>query len=190
MLALAACGKSEKLTTTAADLGWPAAAEPNDFVVRSESMAPTLRLGAHVAVEPTNRPRVGEVVVFHPPDGAEKELCGPNVHVTEPGGAACDAPLPENTRLTLIKRIVAGPGAEVEVKNGRLLTRQPAAETFAAQYESYAASCGVSFECNFPVAIKIPAGEWFLMGDNRGDSDDSRFFGPVPTGWIVGIVRP
>ncbi len=25
-----------------------------------------------------------------------------------------------------------------------------------------------------------------MMGDNRGESDDSRFWGPVPTGWIIG----
>jgi type IV secretory pathway protease TraF len=30
---------------------------------------------------------------------------------------------------------------------------------------------------------------WFLAGDNRGESDDSRFWGPVPTDAIVGIVR-
>ena len=41
-------------------------------------------------------------------------------------------------------------------------------------------------ECNFPTPVKIPAGHWFMMGDNRGESDDSRFWGPVPTGWIVG----
>jgi signal peptidase I len=34
--------------------------------------------------------------------------------------------------------------------------------------------------------IKIPPGHWFMMGDNRGESDDSRFWGPVPTGWIIG----
>jgi signal peptidase I len=41
-------------------------------------------------------------------------------------------------------------------------------------------------ECNFLTPIKIPAGRWFMMGDNRGESDDSRFWGPVPTSWIIG----
>ena len=31
-----------------------------------------------------------------------------------------------------------------------------------------------------------PAGPYFLMGDNRGDSEDSRFWGPVPRAWIIG----
>jgi signal peptidase I len=32
----------------------------------------------------------------------------------------------------------------------------------------------------------VPRGMWFVMGDNRGDSDDSRFWGPIPASWIVG----
>ena len=40
--------------------------------------------------------------------------------------------------------------------------------------------------CDFPRPITIPAGHWFMMGDNRGESDDSRFWGPVPRKWIIG----
>ena len=54
--------------------------------------------------------------------------------------------------------------------------------------DPYIRECGVSPECNFPTPIKVAAGEWYLMGDNRGESDDSRFWGPVPRSWIVGVV--
>jgi signal peptidase I len=40
--------------------------------------------------------------------------------------------------------------------------------------------------CNLPKPIKIPPGYYFMMGDNRGESDDSRFWGPIPRGWIIG----
>ena len=35
-------------------------------------------------------------------------------------------------------------------------------------------------------AIKVPAGHWFMMGDNRGQSDDSRYWGPIPKKWVIG----
>jgi len=37
--------------------------------------------------------------------------------------------------------------------------------------------------------ITIPPGDYFMLGDNRGASDDSRFWGPVPQAWIIGKVE-
>ena len=37
-----------------------------------------------------------------------------------------------------------------------------------------------------PKTITIPKGYFFMMGDNRGESDDSRYWGPVPKAWIIG----
>ena len=52
--------------------------------------------------------------------------------------------------------------------------------------EPYINPCGGGTACNLPKTIKIPPDHYFMMGDNRGESDDSRFWGPVPRGWIIG----
>ena len=54
--------------------------------------------------------------------------------------------------------------------------------------EPYARSCTEAI-CEMPEAITVPQGAWFLAGDFRGESDDSRFWGPVPTKAITGVVK-
>lgn len=170
---LAGCGASGKNTTV--------------YRVPSGSMEPTLRIGARVMVR-EGAPRVGEIVVFHPPEVAEQQECGPKPHVIDLGGAACDSPVPEESEVRFIKRIVAGPGDEIYVRRGHVYRKAAGSTRFVREADPYIRECGLSTECNFPAAIKIPRGYWFMMGDNRGESDDSRFYGPVPTAWIVGVV--
>jgi signal peptidase I len=129
------------------------------------------------------------VVIFHPPEGAEQEECGPTSHVIKLGGAACSEPIPqEDTGTTFIKRVVAGPGDEIYVKEGHVYRKAAGSSAFVEEQNSSTRECGVSPECNFPTPIKIPADHWYLMGDNRGESDDSRFWGSVPSSWVVGVV--
>ena len=161
------------------------------YRIPSGSMEPTLSIGQRVLVNRIGMdfgdPHVGEIAVFHPPDGAEQEECGPTAHVIKLGGAACAAPVPkEDSGTNFIKRVVAGPGDEIYIREGHVYRKQAGKSTFVREQDSYIRQCGVSPECSFPDPIKIPAGHWFMMGDNRGESDDSRFWGPVPTGWIIG----
>jgi signal peptidase I len=160
------------------------------YRIPSGSMEPTLAIGQRVLVNRIGMdfgdPHVGEIAVFHPPLAAEQQLCGPQPHAVSNGGAACDQPVPQESSVNFIKRIVAGPGDEIYVSEGHVYRKAAGKSSFVREQDSYIKACGQSSECNFTTPIRIPAGHWFMMGDNRGDSDDSRFWGPVPTGWIIG----
>ncbi|HSZ15065.1 MAG TPA: signal peptidase I [Solirubrobacteraceae bacterium] len=160
------------------------------YRIPSGSMEPTLEIGQRVLVNRIGMhfggPHVGEIAVFHPPATAEQQECGPVAHSVTPGGAACAQPVPNEGSVTYVKRIVAGPGDEIYVREGHVYRQAAGRKGFVRERDPYIDPCGSSDECDFTTPITIPAGHWFMMGDNRGDSDDSRYWGPVPTGWIIG----
>jgi len=163
------------------------------YRIPSGSMEPTLQVGQRVLVNRLDmdfsKPHVGEIVVFHPPQGAEQGVCGPVAHTVKAGGAACSAPITkQDSSVNFIKRVVADPGDEIYIKEGHAFRRTPGTKTFVAEKDSYIAPCQPTSlpECNFPTPIKVPPDHWFMMGDNRGHSDDSRFWGPIPLSWIIG----
>jgi signal peptidase I len=163
------------------------------YRIPSGSMEPTLAIGQRVLVDRLgmdfSKPSVGEIAVFHPPAGAEQQQCGPVPHAVKLGGQACSQPIPKQSGVNFIKRVVAGPGDEMYISEGHVFRRAVGKSSFVRESDSYIRPCDAGNpECNFPVAIRIPPGHWFMMGDNRGESDDSRFWGPVPTSWIIGAA--
>jgi signal peptidase I len=145
-------------------------------------MEPTLDVGQRVLV---NRflyhftdPSPGDIVVFHPPAGADN---GTECGVPHPPTEACPRPTAAESSQNFIKRIVAGPGDTLSVRDGH-----PVVNGVEKTDEPYIRPCGSAGSCNLPKPITVPPGDYFMMGDNRGESDDSRFWGPVPRSWIIG----
>jgi signal peptidase I len=155
------------------------------YRIPSGSMEPTLHIGQRVlANRLINHPSIGDIVVFHPPMGAEEGdgVCG-NSNEGFGHSQACGQPTLEESTTTFIKRVVAGPGDRISIVNGHVI------RDGVQEKDSYILPCnGGSNSCNFPKTIVIPPGDYFMMGDNRGESDDSRFWGPVPDNWIIGVA--
>ena len=151
------------------------------YRIPSESMVPTLEVGQRVLVNRIGHrfsdPKVGDIVVFHPPTGSDTDTCGDR---TNDENAACDRPTPGEANVNFIKRVVAGPGDIIRIVDGHVIRNGKRVD------EPFARPCGVGDGCDYPTEITIPAGHYFMMGDNRGSSDDSRFWGPVPEDWIIG----
>jgi len=79
-------------------------------------------------------------------------------------------------REPLIKRIVGLPGEEIAIRNGRVyINGQPLEEDYLAEPTQ-----------GYLPPTRIPPMHYFVLGDNRDGSNDSRNFGPVPRDKIIG----
>jgi signal peptidase I len=157
------------------------------YRIPSASMQPTLMEGQRILVDRFSHrlggdPALGDVTVFTPPAGAVTNACGiPGQGPFYAGAAArgsCSRPTPRPSDTTFVKRVVGLPGDTIAVRGGHVIRNgRPAREPFTSGCSGSACDLG---------AIRVPQGSYFLMGDNRGNSDDSRYWGPVPRSWIIG----
>jgi len=150
------------------------------FRIPSESMEPSLDVGQRVLVNRLavrlGTPKRGDIMVFKPPKGADDNVCGAR-HSSE---SACPRPTSQRSSTNFIKRVVAVGGDRLKILDGRVyLNGRRRKEPFIRPDTS----CGI---CNLPREITIPKGYFFMMGDNRGESADSREWGPVPEKWMIG----
>lgn len=156
-----------------------------DYRVPSGSMEPTLKLGAYVAVDQrayaTAPPQIGDVVVFHPP-GNENTGCA-DANEGHAGARPCSRAAGGDSPQRFVMRVVAGPGDRIALRAGRAVRNGSVAD------EPFIKPCESGTECDFPLAVVVPPGSFYVLGDNRGAANDSRFFGPVRRTAILGRVK-
>jgi signal peptidase I len=141
------------------------------FYIPSESMQPTLQIGDRILVNKLSYHLHGvgrsDIVVFARPP---MENCG-------------GLPVKD-----LVKRVVGLPGDTLSLVAGRVeVNGKPAPEPFLAPGTFTTPGPG-STPYSLARPYQIPAEHYFLMGDNRGASCDSRYWGPIARSLIVGKV--
>jgi signal peptidase I len=151
------------------------------FFIPSASMEPQLRIHDRVVVSKLayhlHQPRRGDIIVFNAPAQDQRAHFSSRnaaVRLLRGFGKAVGV-LQDQTEF--IKRVVALSGETVEGRagqvyiDGRLLS------------EPYLPAATMTSD--FPL-LQVPKGSVWVMGDNRANSADSRFFGPIPDSQIVG----
>lgn len=128
------------------------------FYIEGPSMQPSFYAGQYVVV--TRIP-----YLFGEPRRGE-------IVVFDPPGAAPNSP-------SLIKRLIGLPGEEVEIRSGLVYINGVQLD------EPYLKEACDNLRCRDAV-WRLGADEYFMMGDNRNNSHDSRAFGPVRRDRIVG----
>jgi signal peptidase I len=144
------------------------------FSVPSSSMYPTLQIGDRILVDRipglAHSIHRGDIIVFHKVP-------------TDQGGTG-----PED----LVKRVIGLPGDRISSVGDTIYIKgKPLAEPWLhLDAVSAEGACAQSaFDIPKQYSVKpIPAGHYFVMGDCRGISDDSRFWGTVPVSSVIGRV--
>ena len=132
------------------------------FVVPSGSMLPTLQIGDRIIVDKlSSTVHRGDIVVFR----------------RAPGDTDLEYPI-------LVKRVIGLPGELISSEGDTILINgKPIAQPWLPK---------LTGQCFQPAAnippTRIAAGQYFVLGDCRGDSDDSRYWGTVPASNIIGKV--
>jgi signal peptidase I len=131
------------------------------FFIPSESMTPTLEKHDRVIVNKLSYKlhdvHRGDIIVFKTPPGQDD---GVN---------------------DLVKRVIGLPGETVEFRDGSVFVNgKQLDEHYLPDGTVTAPTCGVA------TSVTVPAGHYWVMGDNRTQSKDSRCFGAIPKGDIVG----
>jgi signal peptidase I len=156
------------------------------FYIPSASMVPQLKINDRVVVSKISYklhdPHRGDIVVFDAPAAASFHLPEPHRNPVSKlfrkigTGVGLIQPSTEE----FIKRVVGLPGDSIDIKEGKVFVNGH------ELVEPYLPKGTITLANGAKFPITIPKGSLWVMGDNRGNSSDSRFFGPIPQKTVVG----
>jgi signal peptidase I len=154
------------------------------FYIPSGSMVPQLEVGDRVVVSrlsyDLHDPNRGDVVVFDSPYPTDEDDSPLPVRV---GHRVLEAVgLRQQSTEEFIKRVIGLPGETVEGRDGGV---------FVDGREVVEPYLPAGTETGEFAPVVVPDDSLFVMGDNRGNSQDSRVFGPIDADTVVGraVVR-
>lgn len=111
-----------------------------------------------------------------------------NYRFTEPiRGQVIVFRYPRNPQEYFIKRIIGLPGEEVQIKNGQVIVFNNEYKDGLILKEDYLPDDLITSHSN-ELKIAVGPNEYFVLGDNRQSSRDSRDFGPVAKSYVIGKV--
>jgi len=132
------------------------------YKIPSGAIEPTLLIGDHIIVDKRARtPNRGDVIVFVFPPDPTKDF---------------------------VKRVIGIPGDTVQIKAGRLYLDGQEVPDSHAHFEIPQQDRIMSSERDYFGPLKIPPAKYFMLGDNRDRSYDSRFWGLIDKGDVEGRV--
>jgi signal peptidase I len=141
------------------------------FYIPSDSMVPTLKKNDRVIVNKLSykfhNVHRGDIIVFSTPKGPDGQPIDPTIK-------------------DLVKRVIGLPGETVTEKNGHIFVNGTALKESYLPAGTVSDCASFQPQC-FPTG-PLPADRYWVMGDNRAGSRDSRYFGAIKKSEIVGRV--
>ena len=133
------------------------------FYVKGASMEPNFHDHEYLIIDEIsyrfNEPQRGDIVVFK---------------------------YPRDPRQFFIKRVIGLPGETVKIENGSIFITSATGQTNTLKEDYLSAEVETRLPVSSYGEVKLKDDEYYLMGDNRDQSLDSRVFGPVKTDFIIG----
>ena len=139
------------------------------FRIPSGSMEPLLKAG-------------DRILVFKPVYGFRIPFSGKKIlsFSAPERGKPVVFRFPKDNEAVFIKRCMGLPGDLIEIKTGRLFVNG------IEQAEPYVVHTGTPYASGSFGPYRVPPGRWFMLGDNRDESFDSRYWGPVGAEYLIG----